>query len=183
MIGNGIPSLVEQGLDQTGGVESSDQLSEAVKICVQYYSETPVADSTLYSGVKETLEILQGGGFKLAVCTNKPEALARLVLQELTIDRYFVAVVGGDTTDVKKPDAKHLTFTMEKMGCSHSTTVMVGDSANDIIAANNAGVPAVLVSYGYNLLPHSELKISWVIDHFSDILNLDLNNPEKAFPC
>jgi len=116
---------------------------------------------------------------KLAVCTNKAEAIAVDVIKKLGIAEYFVAVVGGDSIAVKKPDAEHLFYTMKQMGCTAgkvaSRVAMVGDSKNDILAANNAGVPAILVTYGYSDDEVNKLEIDWRIDNFSKLCELNFN--------
>jgi phosphoglycolate phosphatase len=43
---------------------------------------------------------------------------------------------------------------------------MVGDSASDARAARNAGVPLVLVSFGYTDIPAADLQPDILIDHF-----------------
>ncbi len=43
---------------------------------------------------------------------------------------------------------------------------MIGDSIHDAEAAHGAGIPAVLVSWGYTVKPASELGADAVIDRF-----------------
>ena len=57
---------------------------------------------------------------------------------------------GGDAFARKKPDPLPLLKTCEALGTSPAHTVMVGDSSNDALAANAAGCPIILVTYGYN---------------------------------
>ena len=80
------------------------------------------------------------------------------------------AIVGGDSLPVRKPDAAHILGTIEKMGASISSAVMVGDSANDIDAAIAAGIPVIGVPFGYTSIPVSELGADLVVDHFDDLI-------------
>src|SRR3546814_8653938 len=92
----------------------------------------------------------------MAVCTNKPEGLSRGLLDQLGLSGFFSAVVGGDTLPVRKPDPAHIHGTLERMvGTPFGWAAMVGDSANDINAAKAAGLPSVVVSFGYRLEEHT----------------------------
>jgi phosphoglycolate phosphatase len=63
---------------------------------------------------------------------------------------YFQQVFGGDSFERKKPDPLPLLKTCEALGTSPHRTLMVGDSSNDAQAADAAGCPVVLMTYGYN---------------------------------
>jgi len=73
---------------------------------------------------------------------------------------------------VKKPDATHLLTTLERMGGRRTSAVMVGDSETDLAAARNAGVPVVLVSFGYTMIPAADLGADAVIDDFADLIKV-----------
>ena len=88
---------------------------------------------------RETLHALAGEGWKLAVCTNKPEAAARALLAALGLAPLFAAIGGGDSFPVRKPDPAHLLATLAAAGGDAGLAVMVGDHANDVAAARGAG--------------------------------------------
>jgi phosphoglycolate phosphatase len=46
---------------------------------------------------------------------------------------------------------------------------MVGDAATDAGAARAAGIPLVLVSFGYTETPARELEPDALIDHFDEL--------------
>ncbi|MNT01513.1 Phosphoglycolate phosphatase [compost metagenome] len=46
---------------------------------------------------------------------------------------------------------------------------MVGDSINDILAAKNAGVPSIGVTFGYTDVPMVKLEPDVVIDDFNEL--------------
>jgi phosphoglycolate phosphatase len=106
--------------------------------------------SEVYPGVREGLQALQQRGFAMACLTNKPLAFAVDLLQAKGLDDLFVRVFGGDSFERKKPDPLPLVKTCEALGTAPGRTLMVGDSSNDAQAADAAGCPAVLVTYGYN---------------------------------
>jgi phosphoglycolate phosphatase len=84
------------------------------------------------------------------MCHNKPEHLAKELLQKLQIDHYFSLVVGGDSLALRKPDPLPLLHSMQVFNTTQPQTLMVGDSKNDIEAARRAGIDCIVVSYGYN---------------------------------
>jgi phosphoglycolate phosphatase len=83
----------------------------------------------------------------MAVCTNKPEAAARIILKALGLERFFTVVTGGDSTAFRKPDPRHLAGALAALGVSEA--VMIGDHENDMAAARGLGLNAIFVSWGY----------------------------------
>jgi phosphoglycolate phosphatase len=168
MIGDGMLTLATRAFEATGGTEGID-LEQANAGFIVDYNQRCCVDSYLYDGVRDVLEELRDAGHIMAVCTNKPEAPANTILQGLEIEHYFQAVVGGDTLPVKKPDAGHLIATIEMAGADPNLAIMIGDGHNDAKVARAAGVPALMLSYGYTRIPLVDLKPAAIIDHFGEI--------------
>ena len=55
------------------------------------------------------------------------------------------------------------------MGADLNSAAFIGDSEADIEAANNAGLPSVLVTFGYCNTPFDRLNADARIDHFDDL--------------
>ena len=87
-------------------------------------------------------------GWQLAVCTNKPERLARLLLEALGVAGRFAALLGADSLPWKKPDPRHLVETIMRAGGEASRAALIGDTISDREAARAAGIPCVLVGFG-----------------------------------
>jgi len=102
-----------------------------------------------FAGIPELLGALGDAGWRLAVCTNKPEAAARVLLSGLGLDRHFTALGGGDSFPMRKPDPGHLRATLAAAGAAPEQAVMIGDHANDMLAARGAGVRAIFAGWGY----------------------------------
>ncbi|HEY0419979.1 MAG TPA: HAD-IA family hydrolase, partial [Acetobacteraceae bacterium] len=94
-------------------------------------------------------QTLAAGGWRLAVCTNKPVGPARSLLEALGLARFFAAVGGGDSYPVRKPDPRHLLATLAEAGGDAARTLMTGDHHNDVLAAAGAGMPAIFAAWGY----------------------------------
>ena len=106
--------------------------------------------TTLYPGVTAFLNALQQHGVLMAVATNKPERFVAPLLEEKGLLGYFRWLVGGDTLPVQKPDPAALHWIMQEAGVAVADTLFIGDSRNDVLAGQAAGVKVVAVSYGYN---------------------------------
>jgi phosphoglycolate phosphatase len=100
--------------------------------------------------VVDTLQAMRAHGLRLAVVTNKAEAFTLPLLERVGIAHHFDAVVSGDTLAVKKPDPAVLFHACGLLGVAADEALMIGDSANDALAARGAGMPVLLVTYGYS---------------------------------
>ena len=169
MIGNGVPKLVERGFRAAGRQLSDTELERMVEQFMVHYSANPTAHTRLYPGVGETLEKLAAAGVKQGLCTNKPEAVTRLILQQLDIDQYFLAVVGGDTTDARKPDPEPLRYCIDAMGATVSDTIMIGDSAVDAGSARALRVPIGLVAHGYRDTDVADINADFLFEDVASV--------------
>jgi phosphoglycolate phosphatase len=133
-VGKGIPNLVRRCLTEFR----------------RHYAEVNGRHTRIYPGIPETLAALRAQGRRLAVVTNKAEAFTLPLLERMGMAAHFDAVVSGDTLPVKKPDPAVLFHACALLGVQTSRTVMIGDSANDALAARAAGMPVLLVTYGYS---------------------------------
>jgi len=136
------------------------------RFITHYRAEMP-GESRPYPGIVGVLDALSAADITLAVCTNKTEILALPLLEKLDLTRYFAAITCGDTFSFRKPDARHILGTIERAGGDPQRTIMVGDSINDILAAKNAAVPSIGVTFGYTDVPMAELEPDVVIDDFA----------------
>jgi phosphoglycolate phosphatase len=145
MVGDGVAKLVERACAARGRqAEAADVDAYAAN-----YAAHTVEASRPFPGVADTLRLLTAEGWRLAVCTNKPEAPARTLLRAFGLDELICAVGGGDSFPVRKPDPRHLLATLAAAGGSAERAVMVGDHANDVAAATGAGLPCIFAAWGY----------------------------------
>src|SRR3546814_18398406 len=54
--------------------------------------------------------------------------------------------------------------------CGGGRTVFLGDSINDTMAAKNAGIPSIAVSFGFLMQPIEELMADLVIHHYDELI-------------
>ena len=141
-------------------------LSAVTREFVRYYAADPVGHTVAFDGVARVVAHLDKLGLKQGVCTNKFEAPSRTILEHLRLMPPIAGLAGADTFPVRKPDPRHILMLLERMGGDPARAVMVGDSIHDVEAAHGAGLPAVLVSWGYTDRPASELGAEAVIQRF-----------------
>ncbi|MBX4867749.1 phosphoglycolate phosphatase [Rhizobium bangladeshense] len=169
LVGQGARVMIERACRLRGHPLSADTLPPLVERFVAHYAGNMPGHTQPYPGLIAAMDLLKSGGYRLAVCTNKMESLARGLLEKLGLTGYFDAITGGDTFEYRKPDARHLTSTIERAGGDVSRTVMVGDSINDIAVAKNAGVPSIAVPFGYSDVPVNTLGPDHIITHFDEL--------------
>lgn len=138
------------------------------RFIAHYIAHMP-GESAPYPGLIAALDRLSSAGFTLAVCTNKATVLAIPLLEQLGLKDRFAVITCGDTFEWRKPDARHILGTIEKAGGDLARSVMIGDSVNDILAARNAQVPSIGVTFGYTDVPMAELEPDVVIDSFDEL--------------
>jgi phosphoglycolate phosphatase len=167
LVGHGARALLRNGLAATG--EANEQLVEqGFPIFIEHYAANICVGTRAYPRLEEALDSLAGLGVRLAVCTNKQEALTRLLLDALGLSGRFQAIVGGDTLRVRKPDPAPLHEAIARAGGGRAA--LVGDSIIDAETAKAAGIPFVAVSFGFSDRPVEMLGADCVIDSYANLV-------------
>ncbi len=170
MVGAGAARLLERGLAASGPPEEVAPLvREGLPHFLAHYRANIAVMSRPFPGVEATLATLADRGLRLAICTNKPESLTQALLEALGWSQRFAAVLGADSRPWRKPDPRHLLDTLAAAGGTPSRAAFVGDSPTDAATAAAAGVPFILVTFGYCEVPHAELPAAERIDRFADL--------------
>ena len=167
MIGDGSRALVGRALSATGSPTDAEDAS--YQRFMQIYQAGLSHLTRLYPGVEETLRTLRDEGARLAICTNKPQAATVALLQQLGIAGYFDAILCGDVVPFRKPDPRHLLLALEQLRAVPKESAMIGDNENDYAAARGAGLPVILMRYGYLRVPPETLTPQMWLDRFSDL--------------
>lgn len=166
MVGKGVPVLVQKAFDAHGVIVAGEALAAQVKTYLGFYEPRATRLTRLFPHVAEMMGTLSGAGYRLAVCTNKPTAVSREIVDSLGIGAAIDVVVGGDSGVPAKPAPDMLWLVAERLGLPKEQLLFVGDSANDVASARSAGIRVALVRYGYTEVPADELKADFVMDDF-----------------
>ncbi len=171
-VGYGARELIRRTVVDKNIPHDENRIEEMLKIFLLHYTHNIDDDSVLFNNVKNVLEFLKNNGIKLAVCTNKMERLSNILLEKLNVLHMFDYLVGGDSLSRSKPDPFPLLNICEKLNTKISDSIMIGDSATDLNAGKGAGMPVVLVSYGYTDNKDIYNEADLVINDFSQLKEL-----------
>lgn len=164
-IGNGLPRLVARVMATCGIADGQhDRLTRAT---LDHYNAAPAVLTRPYAGVAEALAALAAAGHRLGVCTNKPEAPARTILDALGLMRHLSEVVGGDRLPVNKPDPRPLQACIDALG--GGPAVYVGDSEVDAATAIAARVPFAIFTEGYRKSPLTAIPHDTAFADFAEL--------------
>lgn len=152
-------------------IPEEEQARMLRKLFDRYYGEVVEESSFLFPDVEQTLHALHNNGMPMALVTNKPTPFVAPLLEALGIAKFFTVIIGGDDVTNKKPHPEPLLMVLEKLGLAAPELLFVGDSRNDILAAQAAGCCSVGLTYGYNYGEAIALsKPDIIFDHFRDLL-------------
>jgi phosphoglycolate phosphatase len=169
LIGGGAKRTLEQGLQRSGGYDPED-MKRLYPMLLDYYRDNISEGSVPFPGLIEALDRLQADGVRLTIVTNKFESFALKLLDELGLLGRFAAVIGGDT--MGKGNAKPSAMPIREMilRAGGGSAVFLGDSIYDVLAAKNAGIPSIAVSFGFLAGPVEELAADAVLDSYDELI-------------
>jgi phosphoglycolate phosphatase len=169
-VGNGAPMLVRRALPDV----PEEELDHGLRYFLDYYREHMLDSTTLYHGVREALDRLHAAGIPLAVLTNKPVRFSLHMLEGLGLEMHFFRVYGGNSLAEKKPHPQGIDLLVEEAGADRARTIMVGDSAVDVLTANNAGVRACGVAWGFQPETFAQAPPDFVIEDLRELAEMVL---------
>lgn len=163
----GARRMLVEALVRSGETRSDADVDRLLARFLAYYEANIAATSRPFPDAVDVIGALKARGARLAVCTNKREALSVALLNALGLLGLFDAVAGRDTFSVYKPHPDHVLGAIRMAGGDPRRAVMIGDSHVDIDAAKAAGVPVIGCTFGYSETPVQTLGPDAVIGHFS----------------
>jgi phosphoglycolate phosphatase len=174
MIGGGGRTMLRRALERSGGIPGDAEFSALHGQMLEFYGDNIDRHTALFPGGEAMLDGLASRGIKLAVVTNKLEALAVKSFRALGLTERFYTIIGGDTLGSGRakpgPDLINLMIERGKALGGGGRAAYVGDTTYDTGAARAAGIPCVAVSFGFNDLPVHDLGADAVIDHFDQLI-------------
>ncbi len=170
-VGKGLGEHMRKSLREALAREpSDDEKHEAMRLYRKHYAANLVRETTMYDGVRETLEHFRQRGLPMAVVTNKWESYTEQLLSHFGIREFFEHVVCGDTLTTNKPDPGMMFYAAGRLHVHPREMLMIGDSGNDSRSAQAAGSPVVLLSYGYSEGERLiDLQADAIVDTFTAI--------------
>jgi phosphoglycolate phosphatase len=141
-------AMLRLGMGRIGRAHDETTIDSYYPKLLEAYARDIDTHTEMYPGAMDAVFGLKAVGYKVAICTNKPEGLAETLLTRLGVRDAFDAMLGADSLDVRKPDPEHLFETTRRAGGDPAQCMLIGDTDTDRKTAHNAGVPCVLVTFG-----------------------------------
>ncbi|MEN6455536.1 MAG: HAD family hydrolase [Prolixibacteraceae bacterium] len=147
-IGNGLRNLVRTVLPEASAA-NEELVGQCLASMVKLYNANCLIKTKPYAGITELLDQLTSRGIRLAILSNKNDALTKKIVQALLPERNFEYVAGLTTEALKKPNPAEALRIAREMGIPSEKILYVGDSGTDMQTATNAGMFAVGVLWGF----------------------------------
>lgn len=176
-VGNGAPVLIRRVL---GSSATEEEVQNALQFFISYYHEHRLDHTSLYDGVRESLDWFLGRGVRLAVLTNKPVRISTAILEGLGVGSHFFRIYGGNSFDQKKPHPIGVQRLLEETGIHPGRALMVGDSAVDVRTARNAGIPVCGVTYGFQPESFENDPPDFLVDRMEQLVSRLEGNPNGS---
>ena len=180
-VGDGAPALIQRAL---GEEAANEQLVRSgLEYFLAYYREHKLDHTTVYEGVKEALVAIRNSSNgiprQMAVLSNKPVRPSQAIVEALGLSGFFMRVYGGNSFASKKPDPEGAKAIMQEAGSLPGETLIVGDSAVDVVTGRTAGLWTCAVTYGF--APHTLAAVSpdALVDTPSELAEILENRPGK----
>lgn len=162
-------AMLRLGFSRVGGDLGEEAVAEDYPRLLDHYEDNIDRHTTLYPGCEAMMQRLQDKGFRLGVCTNKPERLAEKLIRNFYIRGYISSLIGPETVGVAKPAPEPYLASVERAGGQVAQSVLIGDTETDVKTARAAGVPVVLVAFGPEGDGISRLAPDAMLAHFDDL--------------
>ncbi|MEM8775432.1 MAG: HAD-IA family hydrolase [Pseudomonadota bacterium] len=162
-------AMLTLGMKRLGRQGDEAEIDRQYPVLLEAYGSSIDRYTQFYPNAMEVVRELKLTGYGVAICTNKPEALAQLLLERLNVIDDFDALVGADTLPVRKPDPEPYFEAVRRAVGGVASGLLVGDSDTDFNTARAAGVPSVLVNFGPAADEIAKLTPEATIDSFPEL--------------
>lgn len=165
--------IIGKPLDVQMSFFSEKYAVEMIDYYRKIYLERRDEDTKIFTGIIELLKALDESEIKMAIVSNKGSRGIEHGLEMFKMKNFFELILSVADVENKKPHPEAINKVLKIWNMKKEEVLFVGDSHNDILAANNAGVKSVLV--GWSILPIEQfenLKIDYIIDEPMEIITI-----------
>ena len=164
-------AMLRLGLSRIGQVNEGD-IDRYFSLFLGYYEAHIDVHTLLYPGAMGAVYQLKSAGYKVGICTNKPEGLAELLMRRLGVRGDFASLIGADTLPTRKPDPEPLFEAVRRAGGDPAQCCLIGDTVTDRETARAAGVPSVLVTFGPDGHGVADLDPEALLHNYADLTEI-----------
>lgn len=171
-VGDGRDKLIERMLEAQGSL-TEENFKRVCAVYDRYYEADPLYKTDVYDGIRSVLEKLKENGFKIAVCSNKPDNVAQDVIRIFFGEGYFDCVYGVKEGRATKPNPECALNIINILGAKKVDCVFIGDTNVDIRTGKNAGITTIGVLWGFrDRAELAEAGADYIIEKPSEILDI-----------
>jgi len=179
-VGEGMLSLAKKVVDFCGGDQNLyDIVYNSYR---KNYSEQPYKYSSLMPGVMEALNFFYERNIAMGICTNKRQFVTEKLIEQMNLQKFFSVIVGARDNIPLKPLPDMVFLAMQEFKSTDTSFFMVGDTSNDIDAANAAKIKSIAIKGGYTEVDVDKLGADYTFDNMKDIIDFFLKNQIKLVP-
>lgn len=172
LVGDGADTLVHRALKENDAPEAFVKLKAAYMPLYAAYQERHTKP---FNGMEPTLRFLAQRGIRLFVCSNKPDAMAKTIVEKFYGPDLFLEIRGHLENEPVKPDPLIVNTLVGKYALDKKEALFVGDSLPDLLTAQNAGLPLCLCLWGYGFYKPEFLKeAAYVIKKPKELVSIVL---------
>ena len=150
-------------------------MQEVLAVYREYQHKNYEEMIALFPGVQELIDSLSKSGYKLGVVTNRLRYTTDIGMKKYNLDKVFGSVIACHEAPRNKPFADPILLAIEQLGSTPETTMLVGDSANDILSGKNAEVVTVRVAWAMasdGSHDEKEVKPDYTIDTPEELVQI-----------
>lgn len=170
-VGKGIRNLISNALPKTH--QDNSLIDSCFEMMLEVYRANCVNKTKIYKGIPELLDELILRKMRLAIFSNKADEFTIRIVDSILGKWNFEPVIGFTTEELRKPNPKVALQIRKNFGISSSEILYVGDSGVDMQTANNAGMTAVGVTWGFRTEQELvENGAKFILHHPLDLLKI-----------
>ena len=147
-IGKGLKNLVKSCVPPTVR-DNPETIDRCLQTMVAHYRQNLTNKTCLYPGIAELLDTLTEKGIKMAILSNKADALTQQICAKLLHQWSFEVIMGATDDFPRKPNPEAALFIAKKMQIAPGNILYIGDSNVDMQTARAAGMFPVGVTWGF----------------------------------
>lgn len=144
-VGNGIRKLVERAVPEGSDAAFVDRV---LADFTAYYEVHSMDRTRPYEGIPELLRSIREKGIRTAVVSNKIDPAVQDLCRRF-FDGLFDIAVGERPGMARKPAPDSCMLVLETLQVEPTEAVYIGDSDVDLATARAAGLPEILVEWGF----------------------------------
>ena len=153
-LGNGAVQLMRRSVP---GGESHPGFQDMLAFFKQYYAAHCEEKTAPFPGMDEALDRLRAMGCRTAIISNKFDAAVKKLADSCFPGRTDLAVGENEAAGIRRKPAPDMVLSaMKQLGADPGDSIYIGDSEVDAETAAAAGLPCILVSWGFRDRPELE---------------------------